>query len=139
MKRFRKRYRKQPGLSFQRQLSKKWLRSPRLRARYRKKAQQHWSKSKKELQMLSRRRAGRKRRRPRHIPKGAQPPFFLFCLKERPKVRRQHPKWSIKRVGKELGKRWRALPEHVKEDYKKRSAKNRKAHKAMLRKYYPNG
>ncbi|RWS18999.1 Protein CBR-HMG-1.2-like protein [Leptotrombidium deliense] len=151
MKRFRKKYRKQPGRCFQRKLSERWSRLPKLRARYRKKAQKLWIKHKKEIQKLNRRKAGRKPR-PSNRKKSQSlwnhkkemqtldrlAPFFLFSSKEEPKVRRQHPKWPNKKIHKELEKRWRALPKRVKDGYKKRSDKDRKAHKAMLRKYFPH-
>lgn len=36
-------------------------------------------------------------------------PYIKFCMKERPKIVKQYPQMKFADVGRELGKRWRAM------------------------------
>jgi hypothetical protein len=44
--------------------------------------------------------------------------YMLFAKAERPKVKKEMPDLSFGEVGKELGKRWRALSDKQKAEYK---------------------
>lgn len=48
----------------------------------------------------------RKRTKDPNAPKRALSAFFCFCNDERPKVKAQHPNYSVGDIAKELGKRW---------------------------------
>ena len=43
---------------------------------------------------------------------------MLFAKETRPKVKEEHPDFTFGEVGKELGKRWRALTDEQKAAYK---------------------
>jgi len=44
---------------------------------------------------------------------------MLFAKETRPKVKEENPDITFGEVGKELGKRWRALTDEEKAEYKK--------------------
>ena len=46
-------------------------------------------------------------------------PFMKFAKQERPKIMKSMPGASIPAIGKELGKRWRALSEADKGRYRR--------------------
>jgi hypothetical protein len=46
-------------------------------------------------------------------------PFMKFAKQERPKIMKSMPGASIPAIGKELGKRWRALSEGEKGRYRR--------------------
>ena len=45
--------------------------------------------------------------------------YMLFAKETRPKVKEEHPDFTFGETGKELGKRWRALTDEQKAEYKK--------------------
>eukprot|EP00584_Thalassiosira_punctigera_P006296 CAMPEP_0172528858 /NCGR_PEP_ID=MMETSP1067-20121228/3092_1 /TAXON_ID=265564 ORGANISM="Thalassiosira punctigera, Strain Tpunct2005C2" /NCGR_SAMPLE_ID=MMETSP1067 /ASSEMBLY_ACC=CAM_ASM_000444 /LENGTH=67 /DNA_ID=CAMNT_0013312825 /DNA_START=127 /DNA_END=330 /DNA_ORIENTATION=+ len=45
--------------------------------------------------------------------------YMLFAKETRPKVIEENPDFTFGEVGKELGKRWRALSDEEKAEYKK--------------------
>lgn len=44
--------------------------------------------------------------------------YMVFAKEMRPKVVEENPDFTFGEVGKELGKRWRALSDEAKEEYK---------------------
>lgn len=44
--------------------------------------------------------------------------YMLFCKEQRPIVKKEMPDLTFGQIGKELGKRWKALSEKEKEGYK---------------------
>ena len=45
-------------------------------------------------------------------------PYIDFCRQERPKIKQEHPLYSLGQVNAELGRRWRELTDEEKEDYR---------------------
>jgi hypothetical protein len=45
--------------------------------------------------------------------------YMLFCKETRPLIIKETPDMAFGQVGKELGKRWKALTDEEKEGYKK--------------------
>ena len=45
--------------------------------------------------------------------------YMLFCKEQRPIVKEENPDMTFGELGKELGKRWKALSDADKEGYKK--------------------
>ncbi|RWS06947.1 high mobility group protein B1-like protein [Dinothrombium tinctorium] len=112
-----------------RELSRRWdSASPSVKQRFRNKAKRlrrKYVREKRTLRRLRNLRRVRARRRKRYEPKRPQSAFFLFALRERPRIRRENPELSLREMGVELGRRWWDLPASERRWYRNRAARNR--------------
>lgn len=79
----------------------------------------------------------RKRTKDPNAPKRALSAFFCFCNDERPKVKAQHPGYSVGDIAKELGKRWEGCTNKSK--YEAIAAKDKERYEREMTAYKSGG
>ena len=68
-------------------------------------------------------------------PKNA---FMFFANEKRGEIMKLHPDWKVGQIGKELGKRWKELPNSKKEKYEELNKKDKARYERELKKYKEN-
>lgn len=72
-------------------------------------------------------------------PKEASTPYFIFLADERPRVVEQHSDYTPTLIAKELGLRWKSLPEDVKKKYKADAKQQKADYQVAMREYLTGG
>ncbi len=63
--------------------------------------------------------------------------YMLFFLDVRPSIIQKNPRLSFGKVGKEVGRLWRALPEETKQKYVQRAELGKKRYRSRMANYDP--